>query len=462
MMKYDPRQITASPADIAHAMPHEAEASANATKVRWMVVSLLFTVTTINYADRAALAIAGPAITSDLGLNAAQMGLVFSAFSWSYTLCQIPGGWALDRYGSKTVYAASIFLWSFFTLLQGFVGLLTGGVAVAALFALRFLVGAAEAPSIPGNSRIVSAWFPSHERATASAIFNSAQYFATVIFVPIMGWLIHAMGWSSMFIVMGILGICLLTVWPKLIDSPASHRWANRAEVDHIRNGGGLVDMDATKSGPKADAGKNWDYVRQLFASRMMVGIFIGQYCISVITWFFLTWFPVYLVQARGMSILNAGLLASLPALCGFFGGNLGGIFSDWLLKRGHSLSIARKVPIVLGMLLSVAMIGCNYTDSLAVVVTLMALAFFGKGFGALGWAVLADTAPRQITGLAGSVFNTCGNLSGIVTPLAIGFIIQNSGSFNGALVFVGVNALLAALSFVLITGEIKRMELKT
>jgi ACS family glucarate transporter-like MFS transporter len=131
------------------------------------------------------------------------------------------------------------------------------------------------------------------------------------------------------------------------------------------------------------------------------------------------------------------------------------------MIRRGWSLTVARKTPIVLGMLVSMSMIACNYTDLEWVVVALMALAFFGKGVGALGWAVMSDAAPREITGLAGGVFNMCGNLSSISTPIVIGFIIQTTGSFNGALLFVGANALLAAFSYLVIVGEIKRMELK-
>jgi ACS family glucarate transporter-like MFS transporter len=230
--------------------------------------------------------------------------------------------------------------------------------------------------------------------------------------------------------------------------------------VDYISAGGGLVNIDG--AGGKKDAlPPKWDYIVQLFTNRMMVGIFIGQYAINALTYFFITWFPIYLVQARGMSILKAGFVASLPAICGFSGGILGGILSDFLLRRGYSLSVARKTPIVLGMACATIMIACNYTDREWLVVGLMALAFFGKGVGALGWAVMSDTAPKQITGLTGGVFNMCGNLSSISTPIAIGFIIQATGSFNGALVFVGANAVLAIVSYLVIVGEIKRLELK-
>ena len=102
---------------------------------------------------------------------------MFSAFGWSYVAAQVPGGWLLDRYGSKWVYACSILIWSVFTLLQGWVGFFAAGTAIALLFALRFMVGLAEAPSFPANARIVAAWFPGKERGTASAFFNSGQYF---------------------------------------------------------------------------------------------------------------------------------------------------------------------------------------------------------------------------------------------------------------------------------------------
>ncbi len=180
---------------------------------------------------------------------------------------------------------------------------------------------------------------------------------------------------------------------------------------------------------------------------------------ISTLTYFFLTWFPVYLVQQRGLSILNAGLVASVPALCGFAGGILGGLFSDGLLRRGASLTAARKVPIVVGMLLSMTMIGCNYVAAPWAVVALMALAFLGKGIGALGWAVVSDIAPPGLVGLSGGIFNMFGNVAGITTPIVIGLLVERSGSFDGALVFVGANAAVAIVSYLLVVGNIKRLQ---
>jgi ACS family glucarate transporter-like MFS transporter len=428
---------------------------------RYLVVWLLFVATTVNYADRATLSIAGPALAKDLALDPVAMGYVFSAFGWAYVLAQIPGGWLLDRFGSKRVYVLSVLIWSVFTLLQGFVGVLPASIAVASLFFLRFLLGLAEAPSFPGNSRIVSAWFPTAERGTASAIFNSAQYFALVVFSPIMGTITHALGWRYVFFVMGAVGMVLAALLSKLIHAPREDPRVSRDELAYIEQGGALVDLDHAQAGAPAASVPTWANVRQLLGSRMLVGVYVGQYCITTLTYFFLTWFPVYLVAGRGMSILKVGFVAALPALCGFVGGILGGVFSDALLRRGHSLTFARKAPIVTGMLLSVSMIACNYVDAEWAVVGIMALAFFGKGIGALGWAVVSDTSPKEIAGLSGALFNTFGNTAAITTPIVIGYLVKGSGQFEGALAFVGANAIVAMLSYLLVVGEIKRLELK-
>ncbi|MBD1382692.1 MFS transporter [Metabacillus arenae] len=428
------------------------------TNIRWIIVSMLFFVTTINYADRATISIAAAPLQNDLGINAVTMGYVFSAFSWAYAFGQIPGGWILDKFGTKKVLFWSLFLWSFFTLLQGFVGFFNAGTAIVMLFILRFIVGLAEAPSFPGNSQVAASWFPNDERATASAIFSASAFFAIIVFNPLMSWITQSFGWEYVFIVMGAGGILIAFTWLKVIYNPKEHPRVNQAELDYIEQGGGQLDMMAKVANKKS--GPNWSHIKQLLKSRMLVGVYIGQYCISTLTYFFMTWFPVYLIQERGMSILEAGFVASLPGLSGFLGGVLGGLYSDYLLKKGKSLTFARKTPIIIGMILSSSMIACNYTDVEWLVVGIMALAFFGKGFGQLGWAVMADSSPKEIGGLSGGLFNTFGNISGITTPIIIGYIIAATGSFNGALVFVGVNALVAMFSYLFIVGEIKRIEL--
>ncbi|BDC38269.1 MFS transporter [Paraburkholderia terrae] len=440
---------TANPADVAAP-----------TRVRYVILLLIFAITTFNYADRATLSVTGSAMRAEFGFDAIRMGYIFSAFSWAYVLSQVPAGWLLDRFGARRVYAASIFLWSLFTLLQSTIGVLgSGAAAVTALFVLRFVMGAAEAPAFPANAKVVASWFPTKERGTASAIFNSAQYFAAVIFTPLMAWLTHAFGWHHVYIVMGLAGFLLALTWLKVMKNPANHPGVNKSELEHIEQGGGLIHGHQTAADSRGGHAR-WSVMRQLLTNRMLLGVYLAQFCINVLTYFFLTWFPIYLVQARGMTILQAGLVASLPAICGFLGGVLGGVLSDTMIRHGHSLTVARKVPIVGGMLLSVCIIGCNYVDTDWLVVALMSLAFFGKGLGALGWAVVADTSPKEAIGLSGSIFNMFGNMAGIVTPIVIGYLVAQSGSFNGALAFVGVNALVTIFSYLVIVRDIRRVEL--
>lgn len=436
--------------------------SASPGRTRYVILLMLFLATTINYADRATISIAGTSLQKDLGIDAVTLGYIFSAFGWAYVAGQIPGGWLLDKFGSKKIYAFSIFTWSLFTFLQGFVDQVPIAFAVLALFTLRFMVGFAEAPSFPGNARIVAAWFPTAERGTASAVFNSAQYFATALFAPLMAWIVSQYGWQHVFTTMGIAGMLFALVWLKVIYSPKEHPSIKPSELAYIEQGGGLVDMDnAPAQSNKPKSGPKWAYIKQLLSNRMLLGVYFGQYCINCLTYFFLTWFPIYLVQEKGMSILKAGFIASLPAICGFIGGVLGGVISDGLLRRGHSLTFSRKLPIVTGLLLSTSMVVCNYVTSEWIVIAFMALAFFGKGLGALGWAVVADTSPKQIAGMSGGIFNTFGNISSITTPIVIGYIISATGSFQWALVFVGANALLAVFSYLFAVGRIQRVELK-
>lgn len=426
-------------------------------RVRYGILLMLFLVTSVTFADRSSLSIAGAAMQADLGIDAVTLGYIFSAFGWAYVIGQIPGGWLFDRFGAKRVYGTTLLLWSLLTLLQGFVELLPLSWAVATLFLLRLAVGFAAAPCFPGNARIIAAWFPSSERATAMAISGSAQYAATALFAPLMGWVVYALGWQQVFMVLGVLGLLFCLLWRAFIHSPRSHPNISEAEFTHIETGGGLIDLEPLAPG----AGQSqWRYLRLLLCQRTLLGVYIGQYCNNAITYFFLTWFPVYLIQARGMSILDAGFAAALPAISGFVGSLLGGLCSDGLLRRGYSLTLARKLPIVLGLLLSSSMVLCIYADSDAAVVGLMALAFFGKGFGSHGWTLVADTSPRQIVGLSGGLFNTFGNLAAITTPIMVGYLVSRTGSFDLALAYVALNALLAALCYLFVVGRIQRIVL--
>jgi ACS family glucarate transporter-like MFS transporter len=432
------------------------------THVRYLIAAMLFIASCFSYGDRVALSVAGTAMQKELALDPLKLGFLLSGFSWAYVLGQLPSGGLLDRFGSKRVYGISIVSWTICAFLIGFAGYLAPAWIFSVIFVLRLLSGLAQSPVFPGNGRIVATWFPTAERGRASAIFNASQYFALVAFAPLFGWLTHTYGWRSCFWFMGLFGSALAFVWWKTVYNVKDHPLISQTEIETIERGGGLVNVDRATGSNTSSASLTWNGIAQLLQQRMLVGIYLGQFCITTLTYFFITWFPVYLVQARHMSILRGGFAAALPALCGSIGGILGGICSDMLLRRGRSLTFARKAPIIAGMLLAVTMIGCNYTNVQAVVMFLMSLAFFGKGFGALGWTVIADTSPKELIGLNGGLFNLFGNTAGITTPIAIGYLVKKTGSFNDALIFVGAAALLAIFSYVVIVGEIKRLELRT
>ena len=430
--------------------------AAATSRVRHSILGMLFLVTAFSYGDRVVLSIAGVSFARDLHLDPLHIGYLFSGFSWAYVIAQLPAGGLLDRFGAKRVYGVSILLWSVCAILAGCAGYLRGAIVFAVILALRLLSGLAQAPVFPGNGRIVAAWFPTTERGTASSIFNSAQYFAVVLFSPLMGWIAHRWGWKQCFWLLGGLGILLTFAWFRIIHDVKSHPGIRESEVRHIEEGGGLCTIGAS-----VVAGQpfNWTGVFKLLRIRMMLGVYLGQYCIVTLTWFFLTWFPLYLSQARHMSITKVGFIAALPALCGSIGGISGGVVADRLLRLGKSLTVARKTPIIIGMTLAMTLMLCNYIDSQTGIVLMMSLAFFGKGFGALGWTVISDTSPKGMIGLNGGVFNLIGNTAGITTPIIIGYLVQKTGSYHDALIFVGAAALLAIVFYGPVTGTIRRLE---
>lgn len=431
-----------------------------ATHARYWILAVLFLVTALNYADRATLSIAGSALSKELSIGPVALGYLFSAFGWSYVIGQIPAGWLLDRYGSKLIYGVSLFGWSVFTLLQGSVGVFHPEHAFFALFFIRFMLGLLESAAFPANNRIVAAWFPTSERGTATSIFNSAQYAAVAFFGPLMGLIAAHFGWQYIFFFMGGLGILLSLVWPKMMYDPSRHPRVSKSELDYISTGGALVDMDRNLDRRRTHTRIDRKQLYKLLSHRLFLAAYVGQYAIVALTYFFITWFPMYLVQERGMSIIKVGFVAALPAICGFVGGLTCGVLSDTLLRKGRTVTTARKTPFVFGMLLATSMVACNYATEEWQIIAIMGLAFFGKGLAAIGWAVISDAAPKQITGLAGGVFNAVGAVAGIITPIASGYIIAITGSYAGVLVFVAAHALIAVLAYLFLMGKIERQQL--
>jgi ACS family D-galactonate transporter-like MFS transporter len=419
------------------------------TSVRWVpVLAMVAVATMVNYLDRTVLGIAAPYLTKELGLTAASLGIVFSAFSWSYALLQIPGGIFLDRFGTRLTYTLSLTLWSVFTGLMGIVQGLPG------LVLTRIGVGTFEAPCFPANSRILATWFPQQERARANSIYSLGQY-AGIAFLSVpLFWITQTFGWRTLFFVAGAFGVTLGVVFWALYREPSESPTVNAAELAHIEAGGGGEYRGAKLA-------FSWRHIGWLLSHRQILGASLGQFGGNSTQVFFVTWFPTYLVTARKMDFLNAGMMAMLPYIGAAIGVLTAGQVSDYLLKRTGSANLARKLPIVGGMLLASSIVAANYVPdgNNALVVAIMSLAFFGQGMTNLGWTVVSDVAPKKLIGLTAGIFNFSANLAGIVTPLVIGYAYQSTGTFVGPLAYIAVVALVGALSYSVLLGDIHRLE---
>jgi ACS family D-galactonate transporter-like MFS transporter len=423
--------------------------TARPTRSRFVIMVLLFTCVMINYLDRSNISITAPAMRAELGLDTAQMGYVLSAFGWTYALFQIPGGWLVDRVAPRVLYAALIVLWSIATIALGFT------TTVAGLIAVRLLVGALESPSYPINNRVVTTWFPERERATAIGFYTSGQYVGLAFLTPVLVMIQTRFGWHMVFVATGSVGVLWGLAWYALYRQPHEFPGTNVAEIDQIRSGGGLVDLGRDPSATRRRfSGADLAHV---LSSRKLWGVYVGQFALTSTLWFFLTWFPTYLVQARGMSFVKVGFLATLPFLAAFVGVLSSGLLSDALVRRGVSLGTARKTPIVTGLLLSASIIGANYVDTPALIIAYMTLAFFGNGLASITWSLVSAIAPERLLGLTGGVFNFFGNLSGIAVPIIVGYLARDYG-FSAGLIYVGALAVVGALSYVFVVGTVERL----
>jgi len=417
------------------------------SKVRFGILALISVGTVINYLDRAVLGIAAPAITKDLKLNAAVMGVILSAFSWTYAAAQIPGGVLLDRFGTRIIYFFSVAFWSAFTLLQGFVS------SVTTLMACRLGLGTAEAPCFPANSRVLGTWFPQHERARANSVYAVGQYFGLAFLSPLLFWIVARFGWRMLFFLTGSIGLLFSVAWLKSYVEPDESRGVNQAELDYIAAGGGLGYR-------KAVTPFSWRNLGLLLHKRQVVGAAIGQFAGNATLVFFLTWFPSYLATERHMEWLKVGFFAVMPYVAASVGVLIGGWVSDKLIQRTGNANIGRKLPIVSGLLMASCIIAANYVQTNTAVVAIMSLAFFGQGMVNLGWTLITDVAPKELVGLTGGIFNLCTNIAGIITPIAIGIIVSRTGSFVGALEFIAALAMVGVLSYVFIVGDVRRVEM--
>jgi ACS family D-galactonate transporter-like MFS transporter len=371
---------------------------------RWSIVGLLFTASLINYFDRATISFALPLISTELHLGPEAKGVLLSAFFWSYALLQIPMGVLADRVNLRWLYAAAFTLWS---VSQGLMGFATG---LGTLIVFRMLLGIGEAIYLPGGSKIVSLLFRPAERGLPCGLFDAGTRTGLVIEGVLVPWMLVHFGWRASFSLVGFAALLWLIPW--LLTTP--------------KNLHGRADHSATSLRPGFRSA-----LTALLTNRNLLGVCLTFFCFDYYWYFLVNWLPDYLVTARGLTILRAGIYAALPYFV--FGASepIGGWIADRLVRRGWTETRARKGVVTVAFLTGLLLIPAARVDAPGVAVALIiGGCLVGLATGNL-LVILQSCAPRGAVGLWTGVYNFIGNIAGILSPLITGFLIEKTGSYT-------------------------------
>lgn len=405
------------------------------TRYRWFIVFLLFAITAINYVDRAAIAYAIPAIQRDLGLSAADVGLVLGAFGLGYAVTTLAGGFAVDRWGARVVLTVAAILWS---LSIGMTGV---AASVAVLYAARMLLGVAEGPNFPALTGAVSAWLSPHERATALGNALLAVPLALAVGGPLVTLLLAWLDWRLTFITLFVLSAAWVPVWWVCFrDDPGSSVRVNAAELAHIRRpepGVAAIPHAVLKSWPAAGV------LRTLLTNRTLLANYWAFFVFGYFLFFFMTWLPSYLERKYGLDLAAVGLFTVAPWLAAAFVLWALGRLSDRLLQRTGRLRIARSWLIAGTQLVAAfAVIPVALTDDLTVAIVGITIAVAASmGANAAYYAVNVDIVPARAATALG-IMDFAFALAGFLAPAITGWALSLRGSFVDGFL------LMAALAF--------------
>jgi MFS transporter, ACS family, hexuronate transporter len=399
------------------------------TKGRTIVLVLLFLAGVVNYLDRSALSIAAPFITEDLHLSPTQLGIVFSSFSVGYAIFNFIGGMASDKYGAKLTLFVAMVVWSLFS------GSIALAFSLTSLIVIRVLFGMGEGPLSATINKMVNNWFPSDKRASAIGLANSGTPLGGAISGPIVGIIAVNYGWKISFILIMVIGLLWAAGWWIFIkDKPAGE--------SKQTNGSAKPGQDL--SGEKIPL---TFYLKQKTVLFTAFAFFAYNY----ILFFFLTWFPSYLTDARGLSIKEMSVVTVIPWVLGFIGLASGGLVSDFVYKKVGKALFARKVVLVTCLFLSAVCIGiAGLVTTTVSAVSLVALSvFFLYLTGAIYWAIVQDVVDQKNVGSVGGFMHFLANTAGIIGPTLTGFLVEKSGTYTAAFLLAGGLAVFASLAVI-------------
>lgn len=397
------------------------------SRERLTIIIFLFLASVINYLDRSALSVAAPFIKEDLHLSATELGIVFGSFSVGYALFNFVGGVAADKFGAKLTLLVAMIVWSIFT---GAVALAIGFIS---LVLIRIIFGMAEGPLATTISKMINNWFPENQRASAVGIANSGTPLGGAISGPIVGLIAVTFHWKVSFILIMIIGLIWSILWSKLVKEGS----------ENTKN-----DYSTGKSNLKGKIPLSF-YLKQKTVLFTAFAFFAYNY----ILFFFLTWFPSYLTEARGLSVKEMSAITVIPWILGFIGLATSGIVSDFIRKRyiNKSVLFSRKVVLVTCLFASAVCIGLAGIVSTTIsAVTLVAFSvFFLYLTGAIYWAIIQDVVDPNNVGSVGGFMHFLANTAGIIGPALTGYLVDVSGSFTTAFLLAGGLAVFASLSVI-------------
>lgn len=410
-------------------------------RLRWLMISLVFLATVINYIDRQTMSVLKPAISADLGLSNADYAAIQNSFLVLYGISQMVSGRLYDRIGTRLGFVFSIVVWSAAAIAHAF-------AHTAGQFRLaRGVLGFGEAGNWPGAAKLIGEWFPVRERALGMGIFNTGAAVGGAVSPPVIAWLALAYGWRATFVVTGVLGFAWLLAWLALYRAPEQHPWITDEERAHI-----LSDRPVT-SAATDDWHPGW---LELLGRRQTWALVIGRFLTDPIWWLYVFWLPSYLQEARGFSLQQIGWSAWFPFLCAGIGALSGGWASGFLIQRGWSVDRARKSVMACGALLMPAGILAMGADSPYTALALMGIVLFGFQI----WINNLQTLPSDFfpKSAVASVFGLGGTSAAIASVLfnwGTGQVVDAMG-YTPVFVVAGVLGPVGLAATLLLAGRVE------
>jgi MFS family permease len=399
----------------------------------WLIIVLLVTIGLVNSMDRATISIANLPIRNELGLSVVQMGWLLSAFLWAYAWSQLPLGPVLDRVASRATMGCAVLFWS---VAQAFGGL---SVGFGQIFASRLLLGVGEAPQLPITTKIVRYWFGPRDRGFPFAMFTGSLQLATALAAPLLTWIMLMSGWRTMFVVMGVAGLVSGSLWVIFYRDPSGVTLTPEEQA--------YLDEAKPTVAPKKMTPARWGRLLTLRTTWGVLLGFIGYNYLDVIYRF---WLPAYLEMEHHLSIAFTGVMAAIPLTTAIIGSVCGGMFIDFLARRGFTPMMSARIPCILGnVVLAAATISLVSATNLPwVMVSLCFATWSGHMAGSAGWVLVTASVPHDSAASLGGLNGWVGNSAGAFSVLLTGYVVQATGSFGLALTIGLCVAIASALIY--------------